>query len=194
MGRPIVFNKKLSSAHQGFTLIELLIVVIIIAMGAALVSVAVGGDHYQDEARKEAEEFLLTGNYLAEQAVFRGETYGGFFYPKDDQDGSPVWCYQWQRIRDSQWQPLEELPERCLPIEFEVEILIDGQPWAYDDSLEYHDPVIGFYPSGEGSAEVNLRFFREAFDQHEATEEVFLLTPMGELRWLTEEERLEQNQ
>lgn len=193
MGRIIPLEKKSLNVSEGFTLIELLIVVIIIGLGAAMISVAVGGDHYEDEARKEAEEFLLTGNYLAEQAVFRGETYGGFFYPKEDEDGSPLWCYQWQRIRDSQWQALEELPERCLPLEFEVEILIDGQPWAYDDSLEYQDPVIGFYPSGEGSAEVNLRFFREASNEHQAIEEEFLLTPIGELRWVTEEERLEQN-
>lgn len=194
MGRAVISRVKIRSTDQGFTLIELLIVVMIIGFSVAFVSLSVGGDHYQDEARKEAEEFLLTGNYLAEQAVFRGETYGGFFYPKDDEDGSPIWCYQWQRIRDSQWQPLEELPERCLPLEFEVEILIEGQAWVYDDSLEYHDPVIGFYPSGEGSAEVNLRFFREASNQHQATEEEFLLTPLGELRWVTEEKRLEQDQ
>ncbi len=193
MGRITLPIQKPLRISQGFTLIELLIVVIVIAMGAALMSIAVGGDHYQDEARKEAEEFLLSGQYLAEQAVFRGETYGGFFYPKDDAEGSPIWCYQWQRVRDSQWQPLQELPERCLPLEFDLEIEIDGQPWAYDDSLEYHDPVIGFYPSGEGSAEVNLRFFREASNEHPATEEALLLTPMGELRWITEEERLEQN-
>lgn len=194
MGRAVISRVKIHSTDQGFTLIELLIVVMIIGFSVAIVSLSVGGDHYQDEARKEAEEFLLTGNYLAEQAVFRGETYGGFFYPKEDDDGSPLWCYQWQRIRDSQWQPLEEIPERCLPLEFEVDILIEGQAWAYDDSLEYHDPVIGFYPSGEGSAEVNLRFFREASNQHQATEEEFLLTPLGELRWVTEEKRLEQDQ
>jgi len=135
MGRITIFEKKSLNIGKGFTLIELLIVVIIIGLGAAMISVAVGGDHYEDEARKQAEEFLLTGNYLAEQAVFRGETYGGFFYPQEDKDGSPIWCYQWQRIRDSQWQELEELPARCLPPEFEVEILIDDQPWQYDDSL-----------------------------------------------------------
>lgn len=193
MGRSVIPYLKTKTADQGFTLIELLIVVVIIGFAITMVTLSVGGDHYEDEARKEAEEFLLTGNYLAEQAVFRGETYGGFFYPKEDEDGSPLWCYQWQRIRDSQWQVLEELPERCLPLEFEVEILIDGQPWAYDDSLEYQDPVIGFYPSGEGSAEVNLRFFREASNEHQAIEEELLLTPIGELRWVTEEERLEQN-
>jgi general secretion pathway protein H len=175
---------------SGFTLIELLIVVIIIASAAAIVSVAIGGDAYEDEARKEAEEFLLRGDYLAEQAIFRGETYGAFFYPADNK-GNLVWCYQWQRVRDSRWQPIEELGERCLPQDYEVEILIDNQAWQYDDSLEYHDPVMGFYPSGEGSAMVNLRFFRESSSRAQAKEEEFLLTPAGELRWISEEERLE---
>jgi len=53
---------------------------------------------------------------------------------------------------------------------------------------------MGFYPSGEGSANVNLRIFRQASNSQPATEEEFLLTPMGELHWVTEEERLEQNQ
>lgn len=176
---------------QGFTLIELLIVVIIIASAATAVTFAIGGDAYEDEARKEAEEFLLRGDYLAEQAVFRGETYGAFFYPETDDNGEARWCYQWQRVRDARWQPISELEARCLPPGFEVEILIDNQPWQYDDSLEYHDPVMGFYPSGEGSAMVNMRFVRESSSQHEAREEEFLLTPAGELQWVSEKERLE---
>ncbi len=177
---------------RGFTLLEVLVVVILIAMGASMISIAIGGDHYEEEARKEAEQFLLTGKYLSEQAVFRGETYGAFFYPQEIDDGL-IWCYLWQRVRDAQWQPLGELPERCLPYGFEVEIFIDKQPWEYDDSQEHHDPVMGFFPSGEGSASVELRIFRDGDNQHEPSEELFQLAPTGELRWVTEEERLEQN-
>lgn len=190
MGRRINFAG--STNHQGFTLLEVLIVVILIAMGASLVSIAVGGDHYAEEARKEAEEFMLSGKYLSEQAVFRGETYGAFFHPMETDDGL-VWCYLWQRVRDGQWQPLAELPERCLPLGFELEIFVDKQAWEYDDSQEYHDPVMGFFPSGEGSANVELRIFRDGDAQHESSEELFQLTPMGELRWVTEEERLEED-
>jgi len=186
--------KITSQTQTGFTLIELLIVVLIIGMSAAMVVMGIGGDHNQEEAHKEAQEFLLSGQYLAEQAVFRGETYGAFFYPQEEEDGTTHWCYQWQRVRDAKWQPLEEILPRCLPDDFEVEIFIDKQPWKYDESLEFHDPVMGFYPSGEGSASVNLRFFRKASAQHEANEEEFLLAPMGELHWVTEEERLEKFQ
>jgi general secretion pathway protein H len=185
-------GRKISPKRQftGFTLIELLIVVIIIAMAVSIISVAVGGDADEDEARKQAEEFFLSANYLSEQAVFRGETYGAFFYPKEE-DGETLWCYDWQRIRDAQWQPLEELSSRCLPPRFEVEILIDNLAWKYDESLEYQDPVMGFYPSGEGSAMVNLRFFRESSNDYPAAEEELSLTPTGEVHWVTEEQRLE---
>lgn len=186
MGRPI----KPRQQFGGFTLIELLIVVIIIASAASIISLAIGGDEAEDEARKEAEEFFLTANYLSEQAVFRGETYGAFFYPTEE-DGETLWCYDWQRIRDAQWQPLQELTTRCLPPSFEVEILIDNLAWKYDESLEYQDPVLGFYPSGEGSAMVNLRFFRESSKDYPAAEEELSLTPTGELHWVTEEKRLE---
>jgi prepilin-type N-terminal cleavage/methylation domain-containing protein len=41
--------------NRGFTLLEILVVVILIAMGATMISIAIGGDHYEEEARKEAQ-------------------------------------------------------------------------------------------------------------------------------------------
>jgi general secretion pathway protein H len=182
---------------RGFTLLEILVVVFIIGLAVAVISVAVGGNSAANLAHKEAETFMLQGAYAAEQSILKGETHGLFvdLRPAQNIDSPDQWCYQWRRVRDRQWQDLPELSAHCLPEQLAIEFIVDGQLWEFDPELEYQEPVIGFFPSGDASGEVEINILANKLQMDEEFEtERFKVEVVGELRWLSEEERLEQEQ
>lgn len=183
--------------HQsGFTLIEILLVVFIIGMTVSVISLSIGGNAAINKLQKETEEFMLQASYIAEQSVLKGETHGLFVQMLEVDTGdasiAEQWCYQWRRIRDQEWQDLPELPEqRCLPEGLVIEFVIDDKDWKYDPDIESQDPVMGFYPSGDGSAEVEITLYAsgQAATAEEQVQRI-TLDVVGQLKWVNEEERL----
>lgn len=187
----------MKTTARGFTLLEILVVVFIIGLAVAVISVAVGGNSAANLARKEAETFMLQGTYVAEQSILKGETHGLFvdFRPGQDIDSSTQWCYQWRRVRDRQWQDVPELSAHCLPEQLLIEFIIDDRLWEFDPEVEYQEPVIGFFPSGDASGEVEINILANQMQMDDGFEpERFKLEVIGELRWLSEEERVQQEQ
>ncbi len=185
----------MSPRQQGFTLIEIIVVVFIIGLAVGVISIAVGGNAATDNARKEAEEFMLQASYVAEQAVLKGETYGLFaeLRPAQDIDTEEQWCYTWKRVRDRQWQELPELQTHCIAEGLAIEFTIDEELWEYDPELEYQDPVMGFFPSGDSSGEVEISIFASQANMDDEVEtQKFKLDLIGELHWINEEERLKE--
>ncbi len=187
----------MKSSQRGFTLIEIIFVVFIIGMAVGVISIAVGGNAAADMTRKEAEEFMLEAGYIAEQSVLKGESHGLFveLRPAQDIDGKEQWCYQWRRVRDRQWQDLPELGQHCLPEGQVIEFVIDEELWEFDPELEYQDPVMGFFPSGDGSGKTEIAIYADGVQTDTATEtEHFELDLTGELHWVSEEKRVEEEQ
>lgn len=184
--------------HQsGFTLIEILLVVFIIGMTVSVISLSIGGNAAINKLQKETEEFMLQASYIAEQSVLKGETHGLFVQMREVDTGEASiveqWCYQWRRIRDQEWQDLPELPEpRCLPEGLVMEFVIDDKDWKYDPDIEFQDPVMGFYPSGDGSAEVEITLFAAGQTSSADEDKIQRITldVVGQLKWVNEEERL----
>jgi general secretion pathway protein H len=177
--------------EQGFTLIEIMIVVFVIGISVAMVSFSMGGDSEREQTRKAAGEFVLRADYIAEQAVLKGETYGLFATPRITEEISfgkaEEWCYQWRRVRDRQWENLPELPDQeCLAPGMKLDFVIDEKLWKYDPELEYQDPVMGFFPSGDGSGEVEVAIYMDGSVGVDDVQRIEL-SVIGELHWLNEE-------
>lgn len=181
--------------EQGFTLIEIIFVVFIIGLAVSVISISVGGNALAERSKKEAETFLLQADYVAEQSVLKGETHGLFveLRPPQEVDALAQWCYQWQRVRDSQWQAVPELPQHCLDEGLVLEFYIDEELWEYDPELEFQEPVLGFFPSGDASGVVEISLFVDQLqsDGNDETQR-FELDISGELRWINEEKRREE--
>lgn len=187
----------MKSSQRGFTLIEIIFVVFIIGMAVSVISIAVGGNAAADLTRKEAEEFMLQAGYIAEQSVLKGETHGLFVEPRpaQDIDGQEQWCYQWRRVRDRQWQDLPELSQHCLAEGQKIDFVVEDELWEFDPELEYQDPVMGFFPSGDGSGEIEITIYADQLPGAEIGEtELFELELTGELRWVSEEKRVKEDQ
>ena len=185
----------LSRREQGFTLIEIIFVVFIIGMAVSVISISVGGNALAEQTQKEAETFMLQADYVAEQSVLKGETHGLFveLRPAQGIDAQEQWCYQWKRVRDRQWQAVPELKAHCLAEGLVIEFILDEELWEYDPELEYQDPVLGFFPSGDASAKVEISIYADQLLRNgEEETQRFELDISGDLRWMNEEERREQ--
>ncbi|ACE83289.1 General secretion pathway protein H [Cellvibrio japonicus Ueda107] len=182
--------------QQGFTLIEIMVVVIVIGVVIGMVTIAVGANDPRTIARKAAEDFMLRTVYLSEQSVLKGETYGFFLEERPlaevSTEASSEWCYYWRRVRDRNWDALPEFPDdTCLPEGVTIEVMVDERLWKYDPELEFQDPVFGLYPSGDTSGEIEIALFKaDAMSAREDDIERITLNLMGELHWITEEDRL----
>lgn len=184
-------------SQRGFTLIEIIFVVFIIGMAVGVISIAVGGNAATEMTRKEAEEFMMQANYIAEQSVLKGESHGLFVEPRAaaDVEGGEQWCYHWRRVRDRQWQDLPELRQHCLPEGQMIEFVVEDELWEFDPELEYQDPVMGFFPSGDGSGKVEISIYaNQSVAGDEVETELFELDLTGELHWVSEEKRVEAEQ
>lgn len=184
-------------SQRGFTLIEIIFVVFIIGMAVSVISISVGGNAAADMTRKEAEEFMLQAGYISEQSVLKGETHGLFVQPQaaQDIDGQEQWCYQWRRVRDGQWQDLPELSQHCLAEGQKIDFVVEDELWEFDPELEYQDPVMGFFPSGDGSGQTEISIYADqSLNGETAATEQFELDLAGELHWVSEEKRIEEEQ
>jgi len=86
--------------NAGFTLIEILVVVMIVAIGVGVATVAWTGSD-RDRAVREARRFASVLEHAAARAQVRSETLGA------SADGS-TWRF-WRRDADSgRWQPLAD--------------------------------------------------------------------------------------
>lgn len=188
-------NNSNRHRQQGFTLIELMVVMMVIAVVVGMVTLSAGTSDSQALVRKTAETFMARAQYVSEQAVLKGETYGLFVEPRAQEQADipgQRWCYYWRRVRDSQWDVPPELAEDyCLPEDLALEVTLDEKLWEYDPELEFAEPVLGFYPSGDASGEVELVIYRSQTTAAEDDSERIQINPLGELVWVTEKARLE---
>ncbi|HEV8078019.1 MAG TPA: hypothetical protein VGP45_06510, partial [Marinobacter sp.] len=85
------------------------------------------------------------------------------------------------------WQPVSTfLPDQCLNADTDIEMIIEGELYEYDERDTTPTPVLWFYPSGETTA-LEIAFFNR-FDS-EQVERVYV-DMMGEIVWQqTDEER-----
>ena len=98
-------------------------------------------------------------------------------------------------MRDRQWQDLPELSQHCLAEGQKIDFAVENEVWEFDPELEYQDPVMGFFPSGDGSGEIEIAIYAEQVTSGEtAVTEEFELDLAGELHWLSEEKRIEEEQ
>ena len=76
-----------------------------------------------------------------------------------------------------------------------IDFVVEDELWEFDPELEYQDPVMGFFPSGDGSGKIEIAIYADQLPGAEIGEtEQLELEPTGELRWVSEEKRLEEEQ
>lgn len=184
-------GKAVSKSLQGgFTLLEIMVVILILGLSLGVVSLSVGGDDGASATQKEAENFMLTANFVAEQTVLNSQIIGLFFEPRNSAGSIDVqWCYRWQQRRDQSWQELSEsLGEHCLSPQIKVEMIVEDEPYEHDPDLTPTPPVLVFYPSGE-STPFELAIFRaEGGFTDEETIQRIEVDMVGTIRWLNREE------
>jgi general secretion pathway protein H len=197
----LTIRPYLLQTQRGFTLIEILAVVIVIVVMVSVVSFVIPGNDSGERLYKQAEKFHTEISYIAEQSVLKGETQALFVarQEEENEDGvmETVWCYQWMRVRDRQWQALPELSaHNCFDFGTELDIVINGKKWTFNAKQEQQEPIIGFFPSGDATADVELLFvgsssFTPNFSPNpmKDIEEEFWVNQLGEIHWLSEERR-----
>ena len=185
----LVDNKVVKHRQGGFTLLEIMVVILILGFALGVVSLSVGGDDGASAAHKEAEDFMLTANFVAEQTVLNSQIIGLFFEPRNAADSIDVqWCYRWQQRRDNTWQEISSLPEHCLPTILQVEMIVEDEPYEHDPDLTPTPPVLVFYPSGE-STPFELAIFESqgGFTEEETIQRIEV-DMMSDVRWRIRDE------
>ena len=147
-------------SQQGFSLIEVLVVVVIIALGASIISFSVG-DRRGREMRDIAKRFAAFAQFATEESAMTGELLGLKWVSPEEQ-GEQTWSYRWYRYRDGLWSLAQEpMTETVLPDYVDVLLEIDGQGLIkkeettsiMDENIdgipEEIKPEIIFFSSGE---------------------------------------------
>ena len=176
--------------QQGFTLLEIMIVILILGFSLGVVSLSIGGDDGSSLAKKEAEDLVLTAQFVSEQTVLNSQIIGLFFVPKQVNGSiSSQWCYRWQQRRDNQWQEVSEtLAERCLPVRIQVDMVVEGEPYEHDPDLTPTPPVLVFFPSGEATPfELALYEQVDGFTNDDSVQRIEV-DMMGGLHWLNRDQ------
>ncbi|WP_020210705.1 prepilin-type N-terminal cleavage/methylation domain-containing protein [Gilvimarinus chinensis] len=171
--------------QRGFTLIEIMIVVMIIGLSAGMATLAFAPD---DTSRLEqaADKFMLQAEFVAEQTTLTGEVIGLFVSPSQSREGEQ-WCYQWRRFRNSSWQPVSDfLEDQCLNPQMSLEMIVEGEPYEYDERETTPQPVLIYYPSGEATR-LELALFTR-FDSDEVQR--ITVDMMGDVVWENREQEL----
>lgn len=179
------FNKH--ARQSGFTLIELLVVVVIIGLMVKGVSLSFTPKNGESLLKDEAEQFFLSSRYVAEHSVLAAEIVGLFVEPANSSEGLR-WCYHWRRYRDQAWRPLPNfLEDRCLPANMEVEMIVEGEAYVFDEQATVPIPVLVFYPSGESTPFEVALFFPLDSEEVERLE----IDMMSGVFWLSELQRMQ---
>src|SRR5690606_34773952 len=90
------------------------------------------------------------------------------------------WCYRWRRWRDQNWQPVSDfLPDQCLDADTDIEMVVEGEVYEYDERDTTPTPVLWFYPSGE-TTPFEIAFF-DRFDSEDI--ERVRVNMMGDITW-----------
>jgi general secretion pathway protein H len=181
------------ASRRGFTLLELMVVVLIIGLGLSVISVAIGRDDVS-VVRTETQNFIAKVDFVAEQALLNREILGLFVEPRTVMNSTNnQWCYRWQRFRDNSWQAANEnLGEVCLPLDVQLDMIVEDEPWEYDADLESQPPVLVFYPSGEATL-FEMALFPVATSSSAMNGDDIQrieIDMMGEVRWLNREREL----
>lgn len=187
-----MFHRLSPVFQRGFTLLELMVVVLIIGLGLSVISVAIGRDDVS-VVRTETQNFIAKTDFVAEQALLNREILGLFVEPRTVVDSTNnQWCYRWQRFRDNSWQAAHEnLGEVCLPLDVQLDMVVEDEPWEYDPELETQPPVLVFYPSGEATLfEMALFPVTAGGAVNDDDIQRIEVDMMGEVRWLNREREL----
>lgn len=173
------------SRQRGFTLIEIMIVVMIIGLSAGMATLAFAPND-TTELEKTVDKFMLQAEFVSEQAVLTGDVIGLFVAPRSARDGD-TWCYQWRRFRNSAWQPVSDfLTDQCLRSALELELVVEGESYEYDERETTPKPVLMFYPSGEATRLEMALFLRFDSEKVERIE----VDMMGSVRWQSRAQEL----
>ena len=150
--------------NAGFSLLELLVVVVIIGLGLAIVSFAMGGNAPL-ELRNSVRTFANLTALVEEEAVLTREPWGLQLYRERSEEGDETIVYRFLRFQGEEgWQPAAPpesaaggrfLPNLVAILEIEgAEQLIE--PLPEKDEIE---PTIWLAPGGEVTPfELRLRF------------------------------------
>ncbi len=170
---------------RGFSLIEILMVLLVIGLSVGIVSLAFNPKQGEELLQDETAQFLHSSRFVAEHTVLAAEIIGLFVVPETSNQG-PKWCYRWRRFRDQSWRPIANfIEDKCFPSVIEIEMIVEGELYEYDEKVTTPVPVLVFYPSGE-STPFELALFKR-FDS-EAVERIEV-DMMGQIYWRSQEER-----
>lgn len=155
----------------GFSLLELLVVVVIMGLGIAVVSFAIGRNAPQ-ELRNAARGFANLTALVEEEAILSREPWGVQLYRERNEDGDEWIAYRFLRFRGEQgWQPAAP-PETAAGGRFASDVtailqvegaeqLIEPLP-EKDEGIE---PTIWLAPGGEVTPfELRLRIRKDEQD------------------------------
>ncbi len=123
-------HRQYFKLQQGFTLIEMMVVLIIIGIGAGIVSLSMGDATRPQQTKSVARQLYGAMNLALEDAVFLNKQLGlRFDFSGKEQE--ITYSYQWLIYDASrkQWAPIttEGFAEQVLPDFIDVQIEVEGQ-------------------------------------------------------------------